>query len=137
MTIDGVIPETWVRCELQLRNDSDEFLLTVNGDFGRGLQYIFMNFAPCIEHTVVYKPFGDLFDWEFISLIIQNANCATPPPSTSEKLSSTILRSLKSLYFLYAYNNGTHHDEVRVTVNDVFWSFSVQNRQRLYGASLT
>lgn len=80
MTTDGVIPESWVRCELQLRDDSDEFLLTVNGDFGRGLQYIFMNFAPCIEHTVVYKPFGDLFDWEFISLIIQNANCATPPP---------------------------------------------------------
>lgn len=82
---DGdVLPSSWIRLELQCRRESEchKLLYNCEGDMMMILRYIYDNFALVESDGSAYgkerhvsECWKNLFDWEGIKKIIQNANC--------------------------------------------------------------
>lgn len=95
-TKDGVLPESWIRIELQLRKDCcDDILFKSAGDFTKMLDWFYYNFAICSEKGRVAEEFEAIFDWQLLGSIIQNANYVSVLPSRDERISSCAMRILK------------------------------------------
>lgn len=78
-TAEGILPDSWIRIELQLRGGTkrsrcDEILHYAAGDFSKMFSYWYFHFAICSQKGRVCDEFSSYFDWSEIPLIIQNAN---------------------------------------------------------------
>lgn len=95
-TVDGVIPDSWIRLELQLKYDEcDDILFTCAGDFSKMLNWFYYHFALCKAKNEVIPEFESFFNWDLISSIIQNANYGKVLPTVEEKIASIISRIAK------------------------------------------
>lgn len=78
-TSDEILPESWIRIELQLRGSTkkcrcDELLHYAMGDYSKMFNYWYYHYAICSEKGRVCDEFAVYFDWSQIPTIIQNAN---------------------------------------------------------------
>lgn len=101
-TEDGIIPESWIRIELQLRGLSkkcrpDELLHYSKGDYSKMLSYWYYHFALCSQKGSVAESFAAFFDWSYIPAIIQNANYIQVPFTKSERVKRFGYRNLTGL----------------------------------------
>lgn len=106
-TKDGVIPESWIRVELQLRDKfCDDLLFKCAGDFTKMLNWYYYHFAICKEKGVVCEEYAAVFDWQLISTIIQNANYVCDVPDTATIIERIKKRILKGYVALVALMGG-------------------------------
>lgn len=77
----GYLPESWIRIELQTRRDVGQLLIDQSkGDALSIFRFIYDHYGIREGQSVnnpVCKIWLDLFDWDVIPRIIQNANCVT------------------------------------------------------------
>lgn len=95
-TKDGVIPESWHRLEMQLKRDeADDLLFKSCGDFTKMLNWFYYQFALCSAKGRVIPEFEQIFDWELLGSIIQNANYVSVLPSRDERIAACAYGILK------------------------------------------
>lgn len=84
-TITGYVPSSWLRFELQCRNEKAmELLYNTTGDYfdcmNQIFKFIYQRFVPNVYadkymlHVVPCKEWQELFDWESIPTLMQKAN---------------------------------------------------------------
>lgn len=101
-TEDGIIPESWIRIELQLRGSSkksrpDELLHFSKGDFSKMFSYWYHHYALCSQKGRVCDSFAAFFDWSYLPIIIQNANYIHVPMTKVERVSACLNRNLSGI----------------------------------------
>lgn len=75
---DGNLPQSWIRIELQTRNQTATHLLYDANDYLERFRYIYDHFAiRAGKDKVACYTWTNLFSWDTIPSIIQNANSIT------------------------------------------------------------
>lgn len=77
--VDGYLPDTWIRIELQCRREATihKMIEGKNADFLGVFRFIYDHYAIRKgqgRYVPICEFWDDLFDWELIPTIIQNAN---------------------------------------------------------------
>lgn len=107
-TVDGILPESWIRIELQLRERGrraapEQLLHYAMGDFNKMFSYYYHHYAICSEKGRVAEEFSNFFDWTEIPQIIQNANYLHPEVTKEEQLDRDMNRAFSAIYNLMCH----------------------------------
>lgn len=86
--------DSWIRVEFQTRDKDAARMLYGEGDYLSIFRFIFDNFSFKSEEGGVSQFWVDLFDWEKIPAIIQNAKWVSTPLD-KEKCDTLFVRALK------------------------------------------
>ena len=116
-SFDDTIPASWIRIELQTRNDISRNLLYNSTDESQTLRYIYDNFQMKAKgSSVVSEVWLNLWDWETIPSIIQNEKSIefvdyTPAVERAEKF-ITGQALINILTYINAYGFESLEDKV-------------------------
>lgn len=116
------IPNSWIRIELQVRREQTcHTLLNMSeGDPLRIFRYIYDNYAIRLEpgnNKPVAAAWLNLFDWEVIPRIIQNANCSVLYMDPVERARDYLYNTMPSVLISVIANYG--YDAIREHLNNL------------------